>query len=405
MKKKLKFITNNFGAKFFSVILAAIFWVFIMAGETKIGDLPMDIAVNVIGIKSGLSIADDIPEVKIKVKAPSSIFGELSAKDFEAAIDASEITEQGAQSLEVKVKTQNSAVQVINIEPSRYLLKLEKEDSKRITVNLDVIGSPNEDYKVSGGEVKIKDTIVYGAPSKIKEISRVVASLELSGSERGNVEKTVKIKALDQDGEIINHLIFDPKEAEVYVPIIPKVESKTVGIKINLTGEVGKGYWINKLRTDPEVISIKGESKTLKNIDYIETEEVDLAGTEVGLALTAKLNLPEGVYIVDERDIIIQIFVAKIDGAKTVSPTLNFRRSTGNLIVEVINTVTVTLTGSVSSLNSVSTDNVILNIDINSLGVGEHKINLTKSMVTKPGDVEVSNVKPELLTIKLSQPD
>jgi len=405
MKKKLRFITNNFEAKIFSVILASIFWIFLMAADTKIGNLPMDVKVNVTGVRSGLAIASDVPDIKVKLKAPTSIFGNLGAKDFEASIDASEMIEQGAESTEIKVKTSHSSVQIISIEPSRHLLKLEKEDSKRISVNLNVIGSPNEDYKVSGGELKTKDVIVYGAPTKLKEISKIIAEVELTGSERGLVNKMVKIKAINQDGDSINHLKFDPLEAEVYIPIIPKVEIKTVGIKVNLTGEVGKGYWVNKLRTDPEVIAIKGESKILKNIDYVKTEEIDLAGTEIGLALTTKLDLPEGVQMVNERDIIVQVFIGKIDGAKTLSPTLNFRRFSGNLNVEVLNIVTVTLTGSVSSLNTVSTDNVILNIDINNLGVGEHKINLIKSMVTKPGDVEVSNVMPELLTIRLTLPD
>lgn len=399
----MKYITNNFFAKFMAVILAFLFWVFVMAMDTRLGYLPKEIIVDVINVQTGLAVADDPGGVKIKVKAPMSVYTNLTADNFEAFVDAAPIKKEGVEQLEIKVTSKDPMVQIMGSEPQRVVLKLEEEDTKKMSLSFKYKGEPHSDYKAGTGEVKTKDTEIIGAPSKIKKIDEVAALVALKGSERGNIDTEVPVVAFDENGEVIKFLKFSPQDVPVYLPIVPRIESKSVGIKVNLTGDPAKGYWINKINTDPEVVAIKGEIEKLKNIDFIETEKIDIANTNTGKAIRANLVLPDKISLAENRDVIVQIFVTKMDSAKTITPSINFKKASGKLKVEVISMVSVTLTGPASALDSLSAENVILNVDLNSYSTGAHKIEIKKDMIIKPGGIEVANLSPGLLSIKITE--
>ncbi|HBG81354.1 TPA: hypothetical protein DDW69_00755 [candidate division CPR2 bacterium] len=401
----MKYITNNFFAKFMSLVLAFCFWIFVTAVDMRLGFFPKDVSVDVKNIQTGLAVAEDPGNVKIKIKAPMSVYSKLNSDNFDVFVDASAIKSGGAEHVDIKVISKDPSVQILGTEPQNVLLKLEDEETKKIPIVLKTKGDPSGDYRSGEGEVKTKDVEVLGAPSKIKQINEVAAFVELKGNEKGNIDGEVPVIAFDETDNPIRFLKFNPEKTPVYLPILPKVESKTVGIKVKLKGETAKGYWVNKVRIDPPIVAIKGELEKIKNIEFVETAEIDLANSNKNIMDRVKLTLPDKVTLVENLDkVSVQIFVADLDSAKTVTPSINFKKANPKLKAEILTMTAVTLTGSQASLTPITSENVILNIDLSSYQVaGEHKIQVSKDMVIKPGDVEVSKVLPEIITVKLTE--
>ncbi|KKQ94632.1 MAG: YbbR family protein [candidate division CPR2 bacterium GW2011_GWC1_39_9] len=400
----MKYITNNFFVKFLCLVLAFVFWVFVMAADTRMGYFPKEIEVKVRNIANGLAVVEDTVPIKIKVKAPLTVYNKLNDKSFEAYVDASSIKEAGAENLDIKIDSKEAGVQVVGSDPKSFLLKLEDEETKKMAITLSHKGKPSDDYKVGTGEISTKDVIVTGSPTKLKKIADVVALIELKGNEKGNIDADMPVVALDEDNNTINYLVFDPEIVGVKMAIIPKVVSKSVGIKVNLTGEAAKGYWVSKIKTDPEIVAVKGELEKIKNMEYVETEKIDLVGNSQTMIARAKFQLPEGVKVADNIDKVnVQIFISKIDATKTISPAVNFKRGNPKYKAETLNMPAVTLSGSQAALNAATSENVVLNIDLSSYGPGEQKIQIKKEMVTVSGEVEVTKVLPEFITIKITE--
>lgn len=401
MKKFLyNIFVHNIGAKLLSVIFAFSLWIYVSSSGNKIDFFPADFQIRVKGVKENLAVANDLGKIKVKIKAPISVWKTLSQDNFEVYIELAGLDE-GTEQVDVKVTSKNQAITILEKDPIYVVVKLEQKISKKLPVVVKSKGDPAKDYKVGDGISETKEALVSGAESLVKSLSYATALVNLKGDEKSPIDASVKLVAIDASDNILNNLEFSPSYVHVNFPIIQLVEVKSVGVKVKVTGEPEKGFWINKVQVDPQIITVSGSIDDLKDVDFIETEPVDVTGTSSGVNTRAKLVPPAKINLTVDKDVKIMIFVAEAPNVKSLTPSVNYQNGGGKK-ASLSETITVTVSGPLNVLNSLKSDNIILNIDLGEYsGPGIFSLIPKKEMVAVPDQVEVIKILPTSVSLTI----
>ncbi len=118
---------------------------------------------------------------------------------------------QGSNSLYLSVKVLSPrGVDVINIRPSRVLVKFEPLRELEYTVKLKLIGQPGGGMKLKGWRIDPPTVTVIAPASVVNKIDQVIVTAELEGlsfSTRLKLEPLV----LDRQGKVLDGVSVHPK--------------------------------------------------------------------------------------------------------------------------------------------------------------------------------------------------
>ena len=135
---------------------------------------------------------------------------------------------------------------------------------------------------------------------------------------------------------------------------------------------------------------------------YVETEPLNLDGSSQDTDTQLGLKLPEGVSVVGDQTVQVQVGIAAIEGSLSLN----------NMKVEVIGladgldalvspeTVDVILTGPLPLLDKLSAGDVKIVIDVTGLTVGTHQLTPQAQIIIN--DVQVQSINPATIEVTIS---
>ena len=397
-----KSIAYNWGVKLICFFLAIFLWTYVAVGESQVNNLPGKIALSVKNVSSDLVAITDIESVQIKVSSDRSTWQTLSANSFEAWIDLKDV-QKGTNEVVVNVKSNILNVNIVQIIPDKVLVRLEPISKKVVEVKVQAIGEAGEG--LVPGDVIVSPTRVEisGPQSIIDKIFEATATMQLNG-ETNEINKTVELAALDAQGEAIKYISFKPRDVTIALPLVKAGTTKTVGIKVQLTGQPKSGFWVNQITTSPSSLTIRGSSTILKNINYIQTKPLDITNLSDNLSKSVDLDLPAGISLVDNiTQVKVSLQVVANDTTKQLSASINYENLLSNLKIDSTDPtiINIIVSGSFDKLSTLSSSDIKLNLDLLGLGVGSSSIDITKSMFSLPEGVSFISVLPSSIKVTL----
>lgn len=404
MKSFLKIFYTNIPIKILAILIAIGLWVYVVNVGTQIGTVSAKIPVQIYNISDSLALSNQIPDIQIKVKAPQGVFQSLSAKDFTAFIDAAGL-QTGTQNLDVRVVSDVAGVQILEKSPNTVEVTLSKKSSEQFPVNLQTTGKLADGFGTSGDATITPSSVtVAGAKDNIDKVAKVVALVTLSG-EQTEVTQSARLKALDKDGKEINNLGFSPDAVSVKIPVERQNDTKTVGIKVNITGTPPSGFSIGNISTDRASVTISGKSSALSNIQFLETEGISVASKTQTFTRTVTLVAPEGVQIQDTSSVGVTIEITSVTKQKSLNAEVLFVGVGNGLKVtsKAPSTVTVIVSGSQSVVDALKDGDVKIQIDLQGKSAGTYNINLSKSNISAPSNVQIQSFNPQSVSVTLGQ--
>ncbi|MBO5513564.1 MAG: hypothetical protein J5961_03120 [Mogibacterium sp.] len=238
-----------------------------------------------------------------------------------------------------------TSMETVNVTLSQRRIDGKKISAADITVNADVsdcvagdnnvtirvsgptgtsvnsVSASETDVDVSRAKTEIMDIdVVYNAEAELEEDEEPIAydlgstSAEVSSSAEvlSKIDKvaavldredltdtpksyTVDLQALDRNGNVLPHVVIDPKEisldaSEGYI--------KKVNLYLTVKDESDDSYerkWVA-----PETVTIKGTESVLNKVNSITAEEIDVTYRYEDEEIEINYDLPEGIYIADE---------------------------------------------------------------------------------------------------------
>lgn len=403
MKQFFKSIFQNIPAKIICLLVAIGLWIYVGSGLAQIGTFPGKIPLEFNNTANGLVAVCDIAGVSVKIVAASNLWKTLGADSFKAKIDLSGYAE-GTYELPVKVISQNPEVQVVEINPAKVIVRVEKTVEKEVPINLRVEGKAADGYVVGDWKIKPDKVKIIGGSSQIGNIFEATAKITLS-NERDNLQRIVKVIALDSNGNEIRNLKFNPAEVEVQVPLVQASSAKTVGIKVVTTGLPQQGYWVSQIETEPSTLAVTASAEIINNISFIETNQININGLSQIKEYTATLKPSVGITILDQITTVkVKIITAPIGTTRQFQAGFSWQNLTSGLRVGSVDPeiVTLVVSGPSEDLVKLSVEDIALNINLGAFSkAGVYSVDISRSNVSLPSGVSFSSVVPSAINVKL----
>lgn len=290
-------ITNNFGWKLLSVVLAFLTWLIVVNYEDPmITETFNNISVGKYNMESITSEKKSIEykegeTVNVVVRGKRSIVDNMTKDDIVAMADLQKKSITGAIDIEIRVP---ESVSVIDKEPTMMMVELENIITVQKEIQYYMEGEPEEGYIYLDPIITPNNMQIEGPESKIGIIKSVLVPVNIDG-----VTKDVTLfsspQISDDSNNVINGLVQSINQVEIQVPIH---KLKTVPVYENLGSHVAEGYELVGIYLSQDELSVRGSENRINNLDSITISGIDISDYTESTTLDVNVSsvLPPGIF-------------------------------------------------------------------------------------------------------------
>lgn len=390
--------------KILCLALAFGLWVYVANDGFESRSFDEEIPIKYINLPQGLAVANELSGASVKFRVPSSITQTVKPEDFKIYVDLENLG-AGEHELPVKITASETDVKIINIDPKTLKVVLDNRAVERFSINVETYGEVGAGFATAQPKLSADEVEVSGAESVLGSVSKIVAPIELSG-EVADIRRVVSLKAYDKSGKEIKVLEFNPKNVEVGISLTKELSLKTLGIKVNTTGSPEEGFLVKSVIAEPSAKVFKGQKDALDELEFIETESVNLAGLIQSGTQEIALKLPAGIESEDgNAKVNVKINLEALETTKKVKAGFSFRNLASGLKVSSFapQSVEVTFKGKADVLSSLTGDDVHVNIDLSGLNEGNHKAVVDVKNVSVPAGVAAVSVDANEIGVTIAK--
>jgi len=186
-------------------------------------------------------------------------------------------------------------------------------------IQFDTSGSLPNGYRMGNIELDPRTVTVRGPRSQVELVSEIRAAADIDGL-RDTLSETLRLQALDSDGNAIQTVTISPPEVAAVVPVVQEDDFREVAVRVDGNFQPAQGYYVSRYTTDPLLVPIRGDVDTIENLRFIETEPIRLQNLTEDTTLTVRLEPPDGV---------------TLEGVQTVDVIINVEAQPGFRVLEV----------------------------------------------------------------------
>jgi len=180
---------------------------------------------------------------------------------------------------------------------------------------------------------------------------------------------------------------------------------RVVVVKVVTEGSVPDGYQVAKISVDPSVVTIYSSDRTLLESlpSYVETDPILLSEYTGDASLKIGLNLPEGISLVGDQSVKVDIQIPPIVSAKTFSnvPVYVIGLDTDQRAQISPETVEIYLSGPQPILNNVKADELYAVIDLQEYSAGHYQLTPRIDLASWEG-VSVQSINPATIDVTIT---
>ena len=396
MKKGLM---NNWGLKILSFLLAVMLWTIVVNIDDPVTTKTFNnIPVTVINTEvlaatnQTYQIEDGTQNVSVTVRAKRSVLGKIKSDQIKATADMKELTLQ--TQIPIDIEIEGISYEDVEVTPRNLQVKLEDEETKKFPIVPKTTGTVRDGCALGEIQAVPEMVSIRGPKSVIDSISKVEASVSVSGLSEDVVTKS-ELVLYDKDNNIIDQsLLANNLGTEGVSVSVQVLETKNVKVEFD-TSEItaAAGYSISNIKYEPDHINVTGRSEDLKKLKKISIPASALSSMS---GLTSKTEqvvdiaeyLPEDIKLTDENagSVVVTVGIDK-DGSKSYdismgSIKVNNLSNRLSLNYESADVLEIQIRGSEDALNSYKINDHV-SIDL--------KNYQTAGTFTVPVTVEVPN--------------
>jgi YbbR domain-containing protein len=399
----LLWIRRNIGSFLLSCVLALTVWIVAVNAEDPVETrlFPGGVPIVYEGLPEGLVIAGTTPQTgEVTLRAPRSIWEELSAEDIYLSVDLS-LLEAGEHTLEVSAVILRQPARATATDPAEVTLVLEQRLSVNVEVQISVNGEPAIGFEASQPQVLPQEAMVSGPASFVNRVVKLMASVDVSGR-RDNLDTLVDLLPIDSDGHRVSGVEVAPAKTHVIVPILQLGGYRSLAVIPIIEGQVEPGYRVTNITVSPTLVTIRSTDPQALDLlpGFVQTEPISLTGAKENITQRVLLDLPEGLSVVGDQTVLVQITIAAIESSITITRDLELQNLQPGLEATCSpQSVSVILAGPLPVLDQLRPEDVRVVVNLFELGPGTYQI--TPEILILPTDVEVQTILPETVEVTI----
>ncbi len=394
--------------QFSSILLALLFGIIIWSvakGEenpSQKGSF-FNLPITVVNLPDGMAILQrSADKVTINVHAPKASWSpnQLSADSFRVLVD---LSGKGAGLHQVPVTVQSADPQVVieKIEPNPIGIRLDPLKARTIDVHADVLDSAPVGFAAKPPVTVPPQATISGAAVMVDQVTEVSADIFLRGA-KAPFDREVALVARDAQGNAVKDVTITPASVAVSVQVEQRVGYKDVSVKATLKGAPASGYWVSNITVDPSTVTVVGSADALgKMPGYIETLPIDVTGATQDITKRTTFGLPEGVSVLNNDGVAVQVSVTPILGGQTVRRKVIVQGlRPGMTATASPDQLDVILSGPVPALQGLQPSDVQVVVDATDKTAGTYQVRPRVPIV--PDSLKVQSIVPDTVLVTIS---
>jgi YbbR domain-containing protein len=400
----LRWLAKNLGTLLTALILAVIVWVSAVIAsdpnEQHILDRPVQI--EIVGQDPNLQIMGDVTrDVSLVLRAPSSVWNTLNddPQSVRAWVDLSNLG-PGTHDVPVQIQITPHLVRLISQDPQQLNITLDSIITQVFPINLIIKGEPPVGYEAQAPQLDPSEVTVTGPLSLVSMVKEIRVSLDITNATQ-TINRDMTPLILDNEGRVVTGISLTPDTVTISQPITLQGGYRYVIVRAVSAGQVANGYRLTNIFVTPVgVVVFSSNPQLVNNLPgYVETQPVDLTGKEDDFETLINLNLPDGISVVGDSKVLVQVSIAAIESSLAISLPVDIiglapglEASSSPSVVDII------LSGPIPVLNTLGPTDVRVVVDLTGYDVGTYQfipdVNILPDRVQKvsmlPSTVEVT---------------
>jgi YbbR domain-containing protein len=399
----IKRLVNDLGLVLLALVLAVIVWIVAVQEENPIekGEFQTAVPIEVRNQPEGTTFRPEIfnESVVLTIRAPQSSWRDLRADKFTAWIDL-EGHEAGEYEVAVRAECIDSNVRIIELRPAKVPVRLRKEVSRTVPVEVRVYGTAALGYEMLVDEKTMEPDVVTvsGPESIVQQVTQATVDLELRDRKETFVG-TRRVVARQADDALVTFVTIEPQTIQITIPVVQELGSNEVAVRAVTTGTVASGYWVRDITVEPNLVTLIGDPEIVQGKGFVETMPLDISGATGDVVEKLPLDLPEQVSLLGVQGVKVTVYIEAQQGTLAILREPVVRGLGTNLAASVSpKEVAVTLTGPRPRLRAITDQDVYVYVDLVDKGIGQHRIDLTYLV---PEGLEVIALLPEAVEVEI----
>lgn len=391
-----------------SFLLALLLWVYANNDSdnmvySKIEDIPI-VLTNTSVLEQNdfiVSVSDDNID-SMKVYGKGSLVKSLDNKNIQASVDLKDISSEGTYTLNISIKGIPNDVTIVDQNPNSIKVTVDKMGNKSLSVPIiKSTGQVREGYSVLSLASDVEDVNISGPSDSVDKVEAIMGNVDVT-NKSGDFSSPATLYAVDANNKKIEDVTLSPSTTRVDVAI---GKIKNVPIKVKTSGSVMDGYKVTSIKPSVTTVTISATDDILNTINAIDTESVYLDGASETFNKNVKLDIPQGVNIINVKDNIdVSVFIDKQNQKTVYINSFTFENLGSGLTAEVLDdNISVLLSGEEKHLDSITEKNLIGAIDLSGLKEGEYNVGIKISTQGLPEGVSIKSVSQNSVLVKITK--
>lgn len=334
MEKRLM---NNVGLKILAFFVAFMLWIMVVNIDDPVTHKTFsEIPVSVINEEvlanaqqpQTYQIVDNTQVVDVTVTAKRKTLNKIKAKDIIAIADIKELTLDTQIPIDITINGFEERYDSAQANPRNLQIKLEDEETKRFPIVPTTTGTVRDGFVLGDIQAMPEKVSIRGPKSVIAEISRVEASVSVSGLSKNAILDS-ELVLYDSNNNIIDqNLLSNNLGTEGVGVSVQILNTKNIPLEFDTSLiKTARGYEFNGITYEPQTIQISGECDEISNISSLRVpdEALDISNIKEKTEKVIDVSeyLPDNIRLADENagSVVVTISVEK-DGTKSYDITV-----------------------------------------------------------------------------------
>ena len=334
MEKRLM---NNIGLKVLAFFVAFMLWIVVVNIDDPVTHKTFsEIPVSVINEEvlanaqqpQTYQIGDKTQAVDVTDTAKRKTLNKIKERDIVAIADIKELTLDTQIPIDITINGFEDRYDSAQANPRNLQIKLEDEETKRFPIVPTTTGTVRDGFVLGDIQAMPEKVSIRGPKSVIEEISRVEASVSVSGLSKNAILDS-ELVLYDSNNNIIDqNLLSNNLGTEGVGVSVQILNTKNISLEFDTSQiKTARGYEFTGITYEPQTIQISGERNEINSITSLRVpdEALDISDIKEKTEKVIDVSeyLPDNIQLADENagSVVVTISVEK-DGTKSFDITV-----------------------------------------------------------------------------------
>lgn len=334
MEKRLM---NNVGLKILAFLVAFMLWIMVVNIDDPVTHKTFpEIPVSVINEEvlanaqqpQTYQIMDNTQMVDVTVTAKRKTLNKIKGRDIIAVADIKELTLDTQIPIDITINGFEDRYDSAQANPRNLQIKLEDEETKRFPIVPTTTGTVRDGFVLGDIQAMPEKVSIRGPKSVIAEISRVEASVSVSGLSKNAILDSELVLYDSNNNVIDQNLLSNNLGTEGVGVSVQILNTKNIPLEFDTSLiKTARGYEFTGITYEPQTIQISGERDEISNITSLRVpdEALDISNIKEKTEKVIDVSeyLPDNIQLADENagSVVVTISVEK-DGTKSYDITV-----------------------------------------------------------------------------------